>query len=384
MKIEVLNKWSSPSDQAALDFLCRSASDYATLEDRKFSGNLIDAIESRRREQRAPLLVKMHGQDLGLCDEATDLSGILPEAMVADLPESLRYLMRCADRIIGIPVGLHRANSLFASRPVLDAFGIPLPRTLEELTTAARILLESGIKPFAVGSDPMLLGFLFENVSLAAGGPRYHRAVCVDCEDEALRCATTLEVVQLWSNIVRPSRIEDRPWRDLGAEIKRGDAAILACGDFACSHMLEEAETTGVAEIAFPGTAESFVFIADFFTPVGFTSENEIEALRAIAARWTEPDVVRGFCRRKGALPPACAVTPEGALPSVLAKQEACRQAISGGTFLLSMTLEQAVPHRVRAAFLHALTHQAKAATEPRAVQSALAEAVAAAQKPTS
>lgn len=382
MKIDILNKWSSSPDQAALDFLCEAVAETVALRGCKFKGDLFGAIEAHRSQHGAPLLAKMHGQDLGLRDDATDLSAVLPAGFVEALPGALRDLMRREDRLVGIPVGLHRANSLFVSRPALDRLGIALPRTLEAWFAAIRKLADSGARPLVIGTDPMLLGFLFENLAVASAGARYHRAAFADTEDEALRCTTTLEIVELWSDILRMSRIEDRPWREFGAEVRRGDAAFFACGDFASSYMLEDAERTGVVEIAFPGTAEAFVFIADFFTPIGFASDAELAVLKAVAECWSAPETVRGFCRRKWALPPVGGLGEGDASPLILAKQDACRTAVANAAFIPSMTLEQAAPHRVRAALLATLVEHATSDATPQAVQAALAKAVAIARKP--
>lgn len=383
MKIDVLNKWSSPTDQAALDFLRAAVADRVTLEDRKFSGDLGNAIDFHRRTHGTPLLAKMHGQDLGLRPDANDLSAMLPSSFVAGLPLPIRSLMAHRDGLVGIPVGLHRANSLFANRRLLERFGIALPQTLEECLAATRRLAEAGIQPFAVAPDPMLLGFLFETLAVASAGARYHRAAFADTEDEALRCTTTLGIVELWLDLLRSSPVEDRPWRELGTQVKHGDAAFFACGDFASPFMLDDAERTGVVEIAFPGTAVAFVFIADFFTPIGFAGDDELAALTAITGRWTDPETSRDFCRRKGALPPVERLTGEDASPDVLAKQDGLHDAVADGTFVPSMTLEQATPHRVRAAILGVLSAHARSDATARAMQAALAEAVGAAWKAT-
>ncbi|MGN6550323.1 MAG: hypothetical protein ACTHJ3_10565 [Pararhizobium sp.] len=376
MDADVLNKWSSPTDQAALDFLIERAGPALALADRKFTGGLPDAVEEHRRSHGAPLLVKMHGQDLPLRDDATDLTRLLPSAFLDDLPAPIRALMQVDGRTVGIPVAVHRANSLFMSEPALAGADLGPPETLDELMAAVRRLAQRSIRPFALVADPMLLGFLFEDLALAVGGPDFHRALFAEADASAVEAEAFSRTCDLWTEIVGLGLGAEGSWREAGDAVKRGEAAFFACGDFATASMLADAEATSVRETAFPGTEHAFVFIADFFTPIGFDTPEAEEALRAMIGFWSAEAAVSRFCSLKRALPVSRSVDLAPAEDLVRGKQAHLRAALARGAFNPSFTLEQAAPARLRDPVLTILGEAARSRADASALRSKLTAAL--------
>lgn len=351
-RVGVLHKWSSVADLHALDLLREAAAPSADVVDLPFEGDIGDAV----REAIAggePFFVKMHGQDLPLRREAADLTGIFPAAALATVPEAVKRLMQVGDRLVGIPVGLHQANLLYANLEALAATRRHLPRAWSDLAATCDVLAHETVRPFALGRDWMTLGLLFENLVLSTGGAEFYRRTLVDCDPAALASDTMTEALRRWIEIKGTVASQDAPWRELAAEVKAGAATFMAIADFAAS-AFEDDTGVAVAALDFPGTAGAFIFVADFFTPFGFAGAGGRRLLRDIVESWTSIPVAQAFAAAKGAVPARLDAAQSGDdMRSRTA--EACRAAAMNRSLLPSLTLEQAAPEPVRRVFLDAL-----------------------------
>ncbi len=82
------------------------------------------------------------------------------------LPEIVADIMRYDGQYVAVPANVHRVNWLWANPDVLEAAGVEMPTTLDELFAAGEAIREAGFVPLAHGGQSWQDATVFESVVL--------------------------------------------------------------------------------------------------------------------------------------------------------------------------------------------------------------------------
>lgn len=233
-------------------------------------------------------------------------------------------------KLYGVPLNVHRTNSLFYNKRLFDSFDLKPPTTLEEFNALVVTIAESeeiqasnpgGVAPLALGNkwNWTLNLMTFESVLSAVAGADYYERFWTghaDAADEELQ--RTLDEVlflycgpapELECNGYFNSDIDDVDWAKGVQKIVTGDAAMAVMGDWAKGYLEEEShvadEDFGV--VPFPGSNGTYVFTADTF-PIPRGANNE--ATRALLATFGSVPGQVAFNSLKGSIPARADIDP--------------------------------------------------------------------------
>jgi len=228
--------------------------------------NDIDALESKV----APL------DDL-VADVAS-WRGVIP----AELLEQVSY----KGHIYGVPANVHRNNAVFYNKHVLAKFGLTEPASVADLLAQGRTLRDRGVPLIAVGSRGgwTLSLLLFEGLLVSREGAAFYRDFFAGrLTPDDRRIVATLQAGLELLAFANPDQ-RQLSWEQAVEMVVRGEAAMTVMGEWARGPFIAAGKKLGVdyEEIAFPGTADVFVFSADAFgLPVD--ANNRAAAARLLA-----------------------------------------------------------------------------------------------------
>jgi len=262
----------------------------------------------------APRLLGLTRADLGQ-------NGFRREWIEEVFPAEVMSTLQCADEdeTYALPVGIHRINTLVYNKKLFAAAGYdvdgapanspltPLPKTLVELHAAAARLADglpaqefrTDLPPsvFAVpGRDAWTLSiFVVENLMLSLANDAQHYRTYWEgkgCDEGLLRRALEeFEQLRPWfgdTNLRAPEAF---------SRVRSGQSAMMVNGDWVAAEAPED-----VGTMAFPGTAQYFVFTADVFALPDIPSADRWKGLawlRAVTGDTTQLE----FSAAKRALP---------------------------------------------------------------------------------
>ena len=241
------------------------------------------------------------------------LDELLEEDDAAQIDPALVKLTRNNDHAYGIPVNVHRLNSLFYNVKVMAACGVEPPTTIEELKEAARTIRNSdaegcqGITPLVIGaSEPWVLSMLvFEMIYFAWGSPAdyycYWSGMYPNGKTLQPAVQKTLETARELFCAEDPegsgafgyfnSDARTTAWPDALKRLADGKAAMAPMGDWARGYLLSHDKIPGkdFKVVPFPGRADGqnvFVFTSDAFVVLdgGRHPEPAKELLRTFAS----------------------------------------------------------------------------------------------------
>lgn len=283
--------WTSPSDLAALD-LCRVE-----------LGS--HGIDFQAAPPSGPAARKLHGMQLAVAARERppglqDLRDVAESCGWAlRVPSAMRGYMRHGDRWHGIPMAIHRGNSVWVNRGVAARLGHRPPRGAKALFDWLESARAFAPAPLALGAEPWQVGVVFESLVLAIGGPRLYRHAFVDPRPGAWVWPRLREVLEALGRLRRfvDEAALGLPWDGQLGLVAQGRAAIQFMGDWArCGGHPPGA----VLEWSSPGTADHFVAVMDFFAPLRGAHE---PANRIAARALTAAPFQVAFARAKGCMP---------------------------------------------------------------------------------
>jgi glucose/mannose transport system substrate-binding protein len=229
-------------------------------------------------------------------------------------PDPVLETVRFGDSIYGVPLGIHRVNTLFFNRDVFTKLDLPAPSTeklatLDDLFALAATLRARGVAtPIALGMrDPWPLSLLlFENILVArAGGAGYRRFFAGT--DGVLSSPTMATALADLNTLLGYTNADASrtTWDQAIDLVLRGDAAMTIMGDWAKGYVLDlarkDAVPINVGQIPTPGTDGTFVFTTDTFgLPIGARNPKGARALLALFASVEGQDA---FSLIKGSIP---------------------------------------------------------------------------------
>ncbi|HEY8091756.1 MAG TPA: extracellular solute-binding protein [Polyangiaceae bacterium] len=232
-------------------------------------------------------------------------------------PEDVLDLVSSGGEAYGVPLNIHRTNTLVFDLQALAKNDCRPPRSLDELHSVARSLQRRGIAPLALGTrEAWMLSLLaFENILVALAGPLFYLDLFRGRgSPRAPEVRAALEELGRLLDIACPDA--DRlAWNEAADRVRIGSAAMTIGGDWSKGYLERrgclEGEHFGMKPT--PGTEGAFVITMDTFgLPRGAPHrEGALELLRVFGSSHGQ----RVFNRIKGSRPARTDTCEDGDIP---------------------------------------------------------------------
>lgn len=390
--VEFYHHWGAKGELKALEAVADGLEKRGYhLEALKAGDDTEQTLLSRIAEGKPAVAMKMHGQDLvswskkhpGALADVGKQKGAAE--WKAALPKALHPFMADGNKLHGVPIGMHRANSTWASKAVFDQFGMKPPANWAEFNAIAPKLKEAGIVPLALGGQDWQEGNLFEAVVLGIGGPDFYRAAIVRNEPASLQSDTMLAVfkqMRILSGFV-DDNYKGRSWTDTAQMVANGKAAMQIMGEWVKSEFLLAGLQPNKDFLCFPapGTKGSFQFLSDFIGVFNARDPQAKKASEALVATVMDKSVQEKFSLAKGSIPSRLDVTSKDFDACAQAALADRKEAIRNNRMVGSLTYQHATTDAVKDAMV-AVAHAHFESDMPDAdAVKMLVEKVAAARK---
>jgi len=191
------------------------------------------------------------------------------EGWNAHIPDTIRETVMFKEHTYGIPINIHRTNTLFYNRRLFARLALTPPTTLAELHEVAATLRANGVTALALGcKEPWTLGSLAFEVLLpaVAGAPFYKRffAGLGEPNDPRLR-----EALRELASVLRETN-EDATsldWAEAVERVRVAAAGMTIMGDWAKGYLIARGASpeTDFGEVPVPDSQHVFVFTTDTF-----------------------------------------------------------------------------------------------------------------------
>src|SRR5690606_39201493 len=93
------------------------------------------------------------------------------------IPQAVIEVVSFNGQPYAVPLNIHRTNSIFYNVGILEAAGVAVPTTLEELSAACDVIEAAGTTCIAIGarSSWPLASLVWENMMVASVGVDYQQ-----------------------------------------------------------------------------------------------------------------------------------------------------------------------------------------------------------------
>ena len=243
---------------------------------------------------------------------------------------------------VGLPIGIHRMNWLWANPAVFTRLQLEPPHSWEAFITVANQLKQAGITPLAIGDEPWQLAILFESIALGEGGSDFFRRAFVNLDDETLRGTKMQAVLRRFHQLraFLPANHIGLKWHDATRMVLTGQAAMQIMGDWVKS----EEGAPGLRCLPAPGTAGKFSYNLDSLGLFVQTSAAQSQAQDALTDLIMDSEFQREFNREKGSIPTQPGIELTGFDPCAIESVHALQLAIRQGDLVPSMAEGMAIP----------------------------------------
>jgi glucose/mannose transport system substrate-binding protein len=198
-------------------------------------------------------------------------------------------------------------EGLSLSVEVLDAAGVEMPTTLDELFAAGEAIREAGYIPLAHGGQAWQDATVFEDIFLAVAGTEVYHQAMVELDPEALGGEAMIEALTTFKRLrgLMDDDMSGRDWNIATSMVIEGQAAMQLMGDWAKGEFTAAGLTAGEDYLCAPapGTADAFTFNIDSLAMFRVTDEAEREAQEDLARLILEPTFQEAFNLAKGSIP---------------------------------------------------------------------------------
>lgn len=328
--LQVLHWWKSDSERKAVDLIAQRLGEQQVgwRDSMVPSGSGVGAgivLRSRVLAKDAPEVAQLNGivvRDWARLDLLVELDAVAEagnwnKLLTPAVASAIQY----DGHVYAAPLGVHRINTLFYNRKVLQRLGLAVPATWQEFEQVAARLQQAGIVPLAQSSEPWQVATLFETLVLAEGADLYRslfqqRDVAAYADPRLASALKRLRTAKRWMG--KP--ILERKWADSVHELAERRAAMMVMGDWAKGELLARGlavdEDFGCAAV--PGTARYHLYNVDTLSMLS-THPTARPAQEKLAALVLTPSLQADYNQIKGSIP----VLRQPAL----AKMDACARA---------------------------------------------------------
>ena len=186
------------------------------------------------------------------------------------MPEAVLDTVRFDGKCYGVPLDIHRVNTLFYNTPLLPTFALAgAPMSLDALfAVAAELKAKGTVAPVALGTKDGTLPILFfENLLVSRAGAGYYHDFMLGNGDpfspQIAAAVDDLGTLLTYAN----TNSAQLTWSQAADRVLTGDAAMTIMGDWDKAYMKSRGADPGTdfGAIATPGTEGTFVFTTDTF-----------------------------------------------------------------------------------------------------------------------
>ncbi len=316
-EVEVIHWWTSGGEQAAVSVFANefnAAGDTwvdsavaggpnarAVIMQRTLGGDAPDAAQFNPGRQYEELI------EGGLLLDLTELA----EAEGwRDFIRPARILSPCErdGKIWCVPVNIHSWQWGWASLPVFEQAGVPVPKNLDEFLEVAPTIQAAGFTPFAIGGETWQHSGAFNVVMLGQIGAEGYERLYKDRDVEFARGPEVRRVLEIWRELT--SYIDEgsanRNWNDTTNLVITDKAALQIMGDWARGEFAVAGEVPGEDYACLAGGPSENPYLdtsGDIFVfPKQDDPEVEAAQLRLASLMISAPVQVK-FNLAKGSLP---------------------------------------------------------------------------------
>lgn len=207
-----------------------------------------------------------------------------------------------------VPINIHSVQWAWASVPVFQAAGVPIPRDIPSFLRDAKIIQDAGFMPLAMSREPAFFSSLFSVVLLAELGSKGYYQIFRDRNPATIQSAEVARVIAEYRALValRDEGAKTRFWPEATQLVIHDKAALQIMGDWARGEFSAAGEVGGVDYECLAGALSdephleisSDVFV--FFKQPDPTVE---KAQLQLASLMLQPDVQVRFNLAKGSIP---------------------------------------------------------------------------------
>jgi len=193
------------------------------------------------------------------------------EGWAGAMPRAVLDTVSFKDKCYGVPLDIHRVNTLFYNTTLLPTFAQSGPTSLDELfAVAAELKARGTVAPIALGTKDGTLPLLFfENLLVSRAGAAYYHDFMLGSGDpfgpELAAAVDDLATLLTYAN----TNSAQLTWSQAADRVLTGDAAMTIMGDWDKGYMVERngkaAVNVDFRAMPTPGTAGTFVFTTDTF-----------------------------------------------------------------------------------------------------------------------
>lgn len=185
-------------------------------------------------------------------------------------PKSLLDLITVEDQIYSVPSNVHRSNVVWANPAVLQKarLGVEAPKNLDAWLADMDKLKAAGVDtPLSIGTAAWTLVHLFESVLLSElGTDEYNKLFAKGTSWKTDKVSNAVSKFAKLLSYANTGGADD--WTPAIDMVIDGKAAYNVMGDWAVAQFNAKSKKYGTDYVAYPtpGTAGTFLFLADSFT----------------------------------------------------------------------------------------------------------------------
>jgi glucose/mannose transport system substrate-binding protein len=280
-EVEIFSWWVAPGEAGALNGIIK------IFEDRNPGSRVVNAVNADAAHSRMILAQRLAKGDppdlyqenwrqlhtfvhenpgtLIALDDFYDEHG-LRKALVPELLDNVTV----DGTVVAVPMGVHRANSLFYNKEIFAKYKITPPTNLTELLDVCKTLKEAGVTPFATSYEGWVQNLLFEFLhQTVLGTERYNAFLDGDPGTDNAKLA---DAVALYAQIVEQYTNETAgdegfDWAEAANLLIDGKAAMYAHGDWAKGLYVQSGWVSDVdfAVVGPPGASDLFIYDLDIW-----------------------------------------------------------------------------------------------------------------------
>jgi glucose/mannose transport system substrate-binding protein len=244
-------------------------------------------------------------------DTLSPLDDLFSESVLneAVLPDVLSRVS-VENRVIAMPVGIHRENSLFFNRSIFTKLDLIPPTTISELIEVCKTIKAAGTTPIALSKDGWVVRILFNDIVQGTMGTETFNdfitgVTPVTDPAVAAKLKESISITgEVLSNYVSPDAGDaDFGWSDAADQVFHGKAAMLLHGDWAKGYFVKLGWTPGIdfGQTGGPGASDLFWYAIDAFAaPVLAAHADEAHEFLSVAL---SKEAQVAFSRLKGSTP---------------------------------------------------------------------------------
>lgn len=315
--VEVIHWWTSGGEQAAVSVFAEefnAAGDNwvdtavaggsnarAAVMQRTLGGDPPDAAQFNPGRQYEELI------EAGLLLDLTDLA---EQEGWRDFVRPERILAPCErdGRIWCVPVNIHSFQWGWASLPVFEQAGVPVPKNLSEFLDAAPQIQEAGFIPFAIGGEAWQHTGALNVVMLSEIGSDGYFRLYEQRDADYARGPEVRRVLEIWRELTSytDEGSPNRNWNDTTNLVITDQAALQIMGDWARGEFSVAGEVPGEDYACLAGGPSETPYLDTggdiFLFPKQDDPDVEAAQLR-MASMMISPSVQAKFNTAKGSIP---------------------------------------------------------------------------------